>query len=108
MGHGPAWVAPPRCTPLRMSDIAQCGQTTVRITGLRRGFVDFDFILGDPQLSVELLMPAAEFQDFCQREGAAVTAASPTIDALRTSGAFLPEFLGALGSGKQKGHPHVA
>jgi phenol hydroxylase P0 protein len=30
------------------------------------GFVEFDFSIGDPGLSVELVMPLREFQSFCR------------------------------------------
>jgi phenol hydroxylase P0 protein len=29
------------------------------------GFVEFDFSIGDPALSVELVMPLAHYQSFC-------------------------------------------
>ena len=38
----------------------------VRIAELRSdGFVDFEFALGEPELFVEMLLPAAAFDDFC-------------------------------------------
>lgn len=44
---------------------------TVRITGIRRNrFVEFDYSVGDRDLSVELIMPFAAFDEFCRREGA--------------------------------------
>lgn len=30
------------------------------------GFVEFDFSIGDPALSVELVMPVLEYQSFCR------------------------------------------
>lgn len=37
-----------------------------RVTGVRRDlFVEFDFIVGDPTLSVELILPFPAFQEFC-------------------------------------------
>lgn len=30
------------------------------------GFIEFDFSLGDPDLSVELILPRAAFEDFCR------------------------------------------
>ncbi|SAL65954.1 phenol hydroxylase subunit [Caballeronia arvi] len=30
------------------------------------GFVEFDFSIGDPGLSVELVMPLREYQSFCR------------------------------------------
>jgi len=38
----------------------------VRVAELRSdGFVDFEFALGEPELFVEMLLPAAAFDDFC-------------------------------------------
>lgn len=40
----------------------------VRFRELRPdGYVLFDFAIGDPELSVELLLPLAAYQDFCRR-----------------------------------------
>lgn len=40
----------------------------VRVKELRKdGFVDFDFAVGEPALFVEMLLPAAAFDDFCTR-----------------------------------------
>lgn len=30
------------------------------------GFVEFDFAIGEPDLSVELIMPSAAFHEFCR------------------------------------------
>lgn len=39
----------------------------VRIVGTRAdGMVEFEFALGEPQLFVEMLLPAAEFAQFCR------------------------------------------
>ena len=46
---------------------------TVRVTGIRHGkFVEFEFSLGDSDLSVELIMPFAAFDEFCRERGAVV------------------------------------
>lgn len=38
----------------------------VRLRALRAdGFVEFDFAMGDPDLSVELILPQAAFEEFC-------------------------------------------
>jgi phenol hydroxylase P0 protein len=38
----------------------------VRLRGMRSdGFVEFDFSIGDPDLSVELILPKAAFDEFC-------------------------------------------
>lgn len=29
------------------------------------GFIEFDFAIGDPDLTVELILPAAAFEEFC-------------------------------------------
>ncbi|MDM8351274.1 phenol hydroxylase subunit [Brevundimonas diminuta] len=41
------------------------------------GIVEFDFIYGDPDLSVELVLPIAAFKEFCLENGCLVTAADP-------------------------------
>lgn len=51
-------------------------QTVVRhITDA--GVVEFDFIYGDPDLSVELVLPREAFREFCLENGCLVTAADP-------------------------------
>lgn len=38
----------------------------VRITRVREdGFVEFEFSIGEPELAVELIMPAAAYHAFC-------------------------------------------
>ncbi len=38
----------------------------VRVTELRaNGLVEFDFAIGEPELFVELILPAAAFDEFC-------------------------------------------
>lgn len=38
----------------------------VRVTCRRPdGFVEFDFAIGDPDLSVDLILPSAAFDEFC-------------------------------------------
>ena len=38
----------------------------VRVTCRRPdGFVEFDFAIGDPDLSVDLILPTAAFDEFC-------------------------------------------
>lgn len=56
---------------------------TVRVTGLRRGrFVEFDYSVGDRELSVELIMPLTAFEEFCRREGTVVLPAVEGVDPL--------------------------
>lgn len=43
--------------------------------------VEFDFVYGDPDLTVELVLPVPAFQDFCIENGCLVTAAEPGIAA---------------------------
>lgn len=39
----------------------------VRITAERGAFVEFDFAIGWPELSVELVLPRPAFEAFCRR-----------------------------------------
>ena len=40
----------------------------VRVTGtLRQRFVEFEFAIGDPELSVELVLQFDQFREFCAR-----------------------------------------
>lgn len=49
-----------------------------RVTGVRRGhYIEFDFIYGDPDLLVELVMPMPAFRDFCRDQRCGVSAAGP-------------------------------
>lgn len=53
----------------------------VRVTGIRNGrFVEFEFALGDADLSVELIMPFAAFDEFCRQRQAVVLPAAEGID----------------------------
>ncbi|MGC2856307.1 phenol hydroxylase subunit [Novispirillum sp. DQ9] len=48
-------------------------QAFVRVTGMRLGrFVEFEFSLNDADLTVELVMPPAAFQEFCAAHDATV------------------------------------
>lgn len=53
-------------TPVDMS------RRMIRVTGWRSGFVEFEFTLGDPLLTVELVMPPAAFTAFCAQQHATV------------------------------------
>lgn len=60
----------------------------VRVTGIRNGtFVEFEFALGDRDLSVELIMPFAAFDEFCRRQEAVVL---PTADGIEIPAASAP------------------
>lgn len=37
------------------------------------GMVEFEFAVGEPQLFVEMVMPRAEFADFCRMQGVTPT-----------------------------------
>lgn len=39
----------------------------VRIRGKKRRFIEFDFAVDTPDLSVELAMTESDFNDFCER-----------------------------------------
>jgi phenol/toluene 2-monooxygenase (NADH) P0/A0 len=42
----------------------------IRIRRIREdGFVEFDFAIGDPELSVELILPRAAYEHFAQLPG---------------------------------------
>jgi len=42
------------------------GRRFVKVTGLNdRGFVEFEFSVGQPELCVELMLPLAAFEEFC-------------------------------------------
>lgn len=48
-------------------------QAFVRVTGMRLGrYVEFEFSLNDADLTVELVMPPAAFQEFCAAQKATV------------------------------------
>jgi len=55
--------------PDSTADMPVCDLTQrfVRVLGRRdNGFVEFSFSLGWPELSVELLLPAPDFEAFCR------------------------------------------
>lgn len=37
------------------------------------GLVEFEFAVGEPDIYVEMILPRAEFDDFCQMQGVAPT-----------------------------------
>lgn len=56
--------------PPPASHAADALQRYVRVRRWRTdGFVEFDFALGDPELSMELILPRASFEAFCQLPG---------------------------------------
>ena len=52
-----------RLTPLDMS------RRWVNVTGTHGPFVQFSFIVADPDLSVELVLPYLAFSEFCEANG---------------------------------------
>ncbi len=54
----------------------------VTVTGIARSqFVEFRFALGDPDLTVDLVMPPHAFAQFCAREQAEVCMADAAVAA---------------------------
>lgn len=50
----------------------------VRVTGLRREkFVEFEFSIGDADLTIELILPTAAFAEFCAENQAVVLPPAP-------------------------------
>lgn len=46
-------------------------QAYVHVTQFRNdGFVEFNFALGDPSLYIEMILPRAAFQEFCENNKA--------------------------------------
>jgi phenol/toluene 2-monooxygenase (NADH) P0/A0 len=59
-----------------MTDLAAFDPTAkfVRVIETRpNGLVAFEFAVGEPQLFVELLMPQAQFDEFCAAQGVVAT-----------------------------------
>lgn len=40
----------------------------VRVRGRKRGLVEFDFAIGDPEVAVEMLMQPEDFHAFCREQ----------------------------------------
>jgi phenol/toluene 2-monooxygenase (NADH) P0/A0 len=52
----------------------------VRLTQVRAdGFVEFEFAIGDPELAVELILPADAYRDFCRDNHAVLIGARPNL-----------------------------
>jgi phenol/toluene 2-monooxygenase (NADH) P0/A0 len=48
-------------------DLFDPGRKFVKVTGINtRGFVEFEFSVGQPELCVELMLPVAAFEEFCR------------------------------------------
>lgn len=53
---------------MKTSDQLDCSQKFVRVSGIRNNqFVEFDFAIGDPELFVEMILPIAAFNEFCEQ-----------------------------------------
>jgi phenol hydroxylase P0 protein len=46
------------------------GRRYVRVTARRKGFVEFEFSLGDSSVSLEMILPEAAFDEFCREQRA--------------------------------------
>lgn len=69
----------------------------VRVTGIRLNrFVEFEYILDDADLTVELILPFAAFEEFCRARGATrlPDAADESDDAHRDSAGLLQRLPG--------------
>ena len=44
----------------------------VRVLGEKRGLIEFEFAIGDPDVAVELMLPPEDFRAFCQAQHAVV------------------------------------
>jgi len=54
------------------------GQAYVRVTGTRLDrYVEFEFSVNDADLTVELILPFAAFDEFCRQRGATVLPPEP-------------------------------
>jgi phenol hydroxylase P0 protein len=52
----------------------------VRLNQVRAdGFVEFAFAIGDPELTVDLILPAEAYRDFCRDNKAVLISASPNL-----------------------------
>ena len=72
----------------------EIGKSFVRVLGtqLDGRFVEFEFYLNDPDLTVELVMPASAFDDFCSYYQAEIVSGGgtgdPMTNALRQPGLY--------------------
>lgn len=57
---------------LKLVSSSEIGQLTryVRVRKQAKGFVEFDFAIGDPSLYIELILPIAAFEEFCRKNQA--------------------------------------
>ncbi|MCB1746160.1 MAG: phenol hydroxylase [Gammaproteobacteria bacterium] len=67
---------------------AQAAPSFVRVTNPdRRGFVEFQFSIGDPRFYLEMTLPPAAFAAFCRQHGATPlgAAAARAVDAFENA-----------------------
>lgn len=62
--------------PVEMPALLDINKRWVRVTGVQGDFVLFNFTIGDPDLTVELILPFPAFLEFC-----ATNHAQATVDA---------------------------
>lgn len=62
----------------------------IRVTEIRSPFVLFEFTIGDPDLTVELIMPYPAFEEFRQRQKAIVDIMPEAAAPLRALAARTP------------------
>lgn len=49
----------------------------VRVRGEKRGWIEFEFAIGDPEIAVELLLAPDDFRAFCLAQNAVLLDAAP-------------------------------
>ena len=59
---------------------SETNRSFVRVLGVRRAaFVEFSFAVGDPDLSVDLVLPYAAFVELCERYDVEPIAPEPEV-----------------------------
>ena len=59
--------------PIDMETLPECDVSRRFVRVLKRrsnGFIEFEFSIGWPELSVELMLPERDFEDFCATQKA--------------------------------------
>lgn len=59
--------------PAEQPKLPDINERWVRVTGTRGDFVLFNFTIGDPDLTVELILPFPAFLEFCATNHAVAT-----------------------------------
>lgn len=66
--------------PVRYLHGGDASEICARATGIKHGrLVEFTFIYGDPDLSVELVLPPAAFREFCVENGCHIEIGDPAV-----------------------------